>query len=240
MQNEHEITGYIAAACFLTFTGVGALAQVHKLHTRTRAWRQGALERERITEGLHPVREMWSFSAFFLFALSGLTRSYLDYFLLLSRLPVIGFSTIILWFLFRHAREEAFKYFILAVIADGILIVMLFMALSGFRFDGTYVPRVVDAALSIVAILLFYGKQLQAFSMYRQRRSRAVSWLREGGLVIKDLTGLAYSLNIGSELLWVTVTHSLSAVSSTTICLAKFLVERKPRISAEGGKDAQV
>ena len=81
--------GYVAITCFLVFTGVGACAQVYKLIQRTAAWRRGDLPRTHVCDGLHPVREMWSFSAFLLFALSGLTRTYLDYFLLFSRLPVV-------------------------------------------------------------------------------------------------------------------------------------------------------
>lgn len=226
MASHPTIAGYIAVICFLLFTGIGACAQVYKLGQRTRAWRRAALERDRICDGLHPVREMWSFSAFLLFALSGLTRSYVDYFLLLSRLPVVILSTVIIWFLYYHGKKGAGKFFILAVVGDIALIALIVSAFFGYRPASTGIPLIVDGGLSVVGVLLFYGKQLQAVTMYRVQRSQAVSWLRESGLVIKDITGLWYALGVGSELFWVSITHMLSAVSSITICAVKFVVER--------------
>ena len=222
----HQV-GYIAASCFIIFTVVGAVAQVLKLAKRTRAWRQKELDQDRVCDGLHPVREMWSYSAFLLFALSGLTRSYIDYFLLLSRFPVVMLSTVILWFLQFHGQRGAKRFFRLAILGDGILILLILLVTFRYRFHGTLVPWVVDGALIAVSILLFYGKQLQAFTMYRERRSKAVSWTREIGLVLKDFTGFWYSALVGRELVWVSVTHVLSAISSITICSVKYYSERK-------------
>lgn len=219
-------SGLIAVVCFLLFTGVGACAQILKLIRRTRTWSSGVLDRGQICDGLHPVREMWSFSAFLLFALSGLTRSYIDYFLLLSRLPVVLLSSAILWFLQYHGVKGAKKFFLFALCGDVLLLGMSAAAISGQRYDTTFVPLAVDAALSVIGVLLFYGKQLQALAMYRNRRTQAVSWIRESGLLIKDLTGFWYSSSVGRELLWVSVTHCLSFVSSFTICAAKYYVER--------------
>ena len=225
MQNSH-ITGYIAIASFFIFTGIGACAQVYKLIQRTRALKRGELELDQVCEGLHPVREMWSFSAFLFFALSGLTRTYLDYFLLLSRFPVIILSTVILWFLKHHKLKGADKFFYIALLGNAALISLTVLAISGYSFSQSILPRLIDGTLGVVSLLLFYGKMLQATTMYRNRRSQAVSWLRESGLVVKDLTGLWYSITVGSELFWVSVTHILSALSSFSICLVKFVVER--------------
>ncbi|NDC38684.1 MAG: hypothetical protein EBZ48_11610, partial [Proteobacteria bacterium] len=100
-------SGYIAAGTFLLFTGTGSCAQLLKLIKRERAWQRGEIQRPQIYDGLHPVRECWSLTAFILFALSGLTRSYTDYFLVLSRLPVIIISTAILALLVLHQAPRA-------------------------------------------------------------------------------------------------------------------------------------
>ena len=225
--------GYVATICFLLFTGVGACAQIYKLSRRTILWKGGALDRESICEGLHPVREMWSFSAFLLFALSGLTRSYIDYFLVLSRLPVVLLSTGILWFLATYGGQGSRRYFLASLTGVAILLTMIMFVMFGYRFHDSPVSWIVDTTLSVVSLLLFYGKQLQAWTMYREKRSHAVSWLRELGLVIKDGTGLWYSLSVGSELRWVSVTHVLSALSSSTICIVKFVVERRTPLRRE-------
>lgn len=192
----------------------------------------GGLPRDQICDGLHPVREMWSFSAFLLFAFSGLTRSYIDYFLLLSRFPVVLMSTVILWFLQYHGTRGAKKFFAAAVAGDILFFCLIAAVLAGARFDATVVPVIIDAALSVIGVLLFYGKQLQALKMYRERRTAAVSWMRELGLVVKDATGFWYSSGVGRELLWVSVTHVLSFVSSSTICAVKYYVERRQATSA--------
>lgn len=238
MHQDSSLVGVLAVSCFLLFTGVGAVAQVHKLAKRTQAWKKGKLTQESICEGLHPVREMWSFSAFLLFALSGLTRSYIDLFLLISRIPVILLSTVILWFLQRYQGGSARRYYYIAVLADCTLLVVMLVVALGSSLNDTIVSSVVDGALSIVSFLLFYGKLSQAVKMYRFRQSRAVSWLREGGLIVKDTTGLLYSISIGPELFWVSVTHVLSAISSSTICIAKFLVERGRKEVERAPKDS--
>lgn len=224
--SANNLNGFVAAGSFLLFTGVGASAQVLKLYRRTKEWKLGKLERREICDGLLPAREMLSFSAFTLFALSGLTRTYLDYFLFVSRLPVIILSTIVLWFLQFHGERGARKIYFYALGCNLMLLFVIGITFSGSRIDHSLIQSLVDGALSVVSISLFFGKQMQAIGMYRYKRSRAVSWFREGGLVIKDLAGLWYSLSIGSELLWVSVTHVLSAVSSFTICVVKYLVER--------------
>lgn len=222
---DATVSGYIAVSSFLLFTGVGGAAQVVKLAQRTRAWRAGLLERSSVCAGLHPVREIWSFAAFSLFALSGLTRSYLDYFLLGSRLPVILLSTAILWFLSFHGAKGAKAFLRIAVAVDLLIAGMITAAASGYSYAHTLIPLVVDIALGGVSLLLLYGKISQALSMYRERRSHAVSWMRETGLVVKDITGLYYSATVGSELFWVSATHIMSGFSSAMICLAKYRVE---------------
>lgn len=219
--------GYLAAVSFILFTGLGACLQVLKLFRRTQAWKSGELERAHICDGLHPVREMWSYSAFLLFALSGITRSYIDLFLLLSRLPVVLLSTVILWFLQAHGIKGARKFFLLSMLGDIALGCAIAFTIFGTRLHASIASTLVDGALSIVSFLLFYGKQLQAVTMYRQRKSAAVSWARELGLVIKDATGFWYSFSVGPELMWVSVTHVLSGISSASICLSKYLVERR-------------
>lgn len=220
--------GFIAAATFLLLTGTGAAAQVYKLARRTADFQAGNLPRDRIYEGLLPVREMWSLAAFLLFALSGLTRTYLDVFLVVSRTPVIVLSTVIMWYLYRHGARGAARFFRIAVGADIFLCSVIALRALGFDLSASLLPRLVDGALAVVGVLLLYGKLTQARAMHRERRSRAVSWLREGGLVIKDLTGLWYAWSVGSELLLVGITHAFSVVSSAAICTVKFQVERRP------------
>lgn len=222
-------SGYIAAGTFLLLTGTGSCAQLLKLWRREHAWKRGEIQRTQIYDGLHPVRECWSLIAFILFALSGLTRSYTDYFLLLSRLPVIVLSTTILGLLAAHGAPRARR--LLLVVGAGNIILIAVLCCTGFgvAIHGSLLSRIVDLCLSAVSVLLFYGKIVQAQTMYLERRSAGVSWLRELGLVVKDLSGLWYALGIGSELMLVGLTHSLSAVSSGSICLVKYLLERGPR-----------
>ena len=226
--------GFIAALCFLLFTGGGALAQLWKLTVRTRAFREGVLSQDHVCDGLHPVREMWSFSAFTLFALSGLTRSQTDYFLLLSRVPVIALATGILWYLRLHRQHRAATFFFLALVSDVIVLALLLFVLAGKGSTLTAFSGVVDGLLSVVSVCLFYGKTLQARTMFRTERSQAVSYLREFGVSIKDLTGLWYSVSVGSELLWVGVTHVLSFASSMLIAFVKFVLEAPQRMKSTG------
>lgn len=223
-----DYSGLVAVTSFLLFTGLGALAQVHKLATRTTLWRAGKLHRSHVCDGLHPVREMWSFSAFTLFALSGLTRSYTDTLLLCSRIPVIALSTIILWFLQFHGQPRAKLFFRIALLSDFVLAALLVFSLDTAFLPDASLSMPVDCGLAIVSVCLFYGKTLQARTMHHTGRTQAVSSLREIGISIKDATGLWYALSIGNELLWVGATHSLSLVSSLSILAAKILVEREP------------
>lgn len=219
--------GVVAALTFLIFTGFGSLAQVTKLRRRERDWERGELTRAQIYDGLHPVREFWSFTAFSLFALSGLTRSYFDLVLFFSRLPVICLSTGVLWYLQRHGAPGARNFFLFALGINLLILAIVGMQLLGVELTSTEIPLMVDLSLSIVSALLFFGKMTQAQHMYSEGRSRAVSWIRELGLVLKDLSGLWYAVTIGSELLLVGLTHAFSVFSSGTICVVKFLLERK-------------
>ena len=223
-------SGYFAAVTFLVFTGGGSVAQVTKLLGRAKAWKQGTLPKEQICEGLHPVRELWSFTAFSLFALSGLTRSYTDYVLVGTRLPVVLLSTGTLAILSAYQGGVAFRYYRWALLVNAFLVSMIALVAAGVSFDGTVISLAIDAALSVVSFFLFYGKSKQAREMLRTKKTRAVSWLRELGVLIKDGTGLWYALQVGSELRWIALTHTLSGISSASICIAKWFVERtKPK-----------
>jgi len=227
------VPGVFAAVTFLLFTGVGALAQVQKLRSRESQWHKGELSRHQIYDGLQPVREVWSFTAFSLFALSGLTRSYLDFVLLFSRLPVICLSTVVLWYLARHQAPSARRFFIFALIVNMIIILMVAAKSMGADFTLTGIPLLIDLSLSVVSVLLFFGKMTQAQRMYVEKRSAAVSWMREVGLVLKDLSGIWYALSVGPELLLVGITHTFSVFSSGTICVVKCLLEQRSKKSME-------
>lgn len=215
----------IAAGTFLLLTGLGAVAQVAKLVARERAWKHGSLERGEIYSGLLPIREWWSYTAFLLFALSGLTRPYIDYYLILSRLPVVLLTTVILFYLARHRAPGARICFRLAILGDLILAAVLAGVVAGWEPWLTMLPRVIDIGVGVVGVFLVYGKMKQAREMSRTGRSAAVSWFREGGLLVKDLTGLVYAYTVGLELLVIGVTHALSFVSSASICLVKWRLE---------------
>lgn len=220
------LSGYVAAGCFLVFTGIGTLLQVLKLAARTREQRSQGLEPAGIAEGLQPAREMWGYSAVLLFALSALTRGYIDYFILFSRLPVVVLWTVILWYL-HLAQPGARKYFVGAIVGNGLLSLLMALVWLGYRFEQTELRTIVDGSLSIVGLFVFWAKSKQAYLMCRDRLSAGVSIGREAGIALKDFTGLLYSTQIGSELLWVTVTHILSMISSTAILIAKQFVERR-------------
>lgn len=225
--------GYLAALTFLIFTGIGTAAQVRKLAKRTALWRAGRLEQREVCAGLLPGREFLSFSVSLFFAFSGLTRSYLDVFLLSSRLPVIGLATVLLWYLQFHRYRAARIYFLLACVGDFVLLVLLGVALAGYSlFDPTLV-MIVDGSLSLLSLLFFLGKLAQAQFIVQEGRAGGVSLTRELGLVIKDIVGLWYALSVGAELKWVAITHALSATSSAIICLVKRSVERQQRLVVE-------
>ena len=226
MLSATHLSAYVAAACFLVFTGIGTAAQARKLMLRTRSWRAGELHRSRVCDGLLPLREMYSYSAFLLFALSGLTRSSIDFAILLPRLPVVVLATIILWFLHFHGERGARQFFQVALVGDAVLVAMLLAASFGLNLNHPALRLTVDYSLAAVCFLLFYGKQLQAVTMYREGRSHAVSWLREIGVMIKDISGLWYAAGAGSDLVWLAITHALSVIASGTICCVKFITER--------------
>jgi|GEM_PF-3105965 len=219
--------GYFAAAIFLVTSGGGSLAQVLKLRSRARMWRAGELQESEICDGLQPVRELWSFTAFSLFALSGLTRSYIDLFLVSSRLPAIFLSTATMWILSIHLRGRATHFLKLALTFDFIFICVAFLAFYGVPLGSSLLARTIDSSLACVSLFLFYGKLKQAKTMFKSQRTQAVSWLRELGLVVKDVSGLWYTLSVGHELIWLSLTHLLSGVSSSLICAAKWRVERR-------------
>ncbi len=220
--------GYLAAAAFLLFTGTGYAAQVIKLSRRSRAWRTGQLEAAAVCEGLHPVREFWSLIAFLLFALSGMTRSYLDWFLVGSRFPVIILATVVLLFLARFEVGRARQLLIVGLCVDALFLLVSAAMTAGVTLHGTFLSKAVDFSLAGVSFFLFYGKSLQAWTMVKRRQSAAVSWFRELGLILKDATGLWYAVTVGNELFWVALTHVLSTISSSSICIAKFWLERRP------------
>lgn len=220
--------GHIAALTFLFSTVLGLCAQVYKLRDRAKRWRHGELPREDIYAGLLPERECWSFAAFLLFALSGLTRSYTDLVLIVSRLPAIALATAILYLLAQHGAPRAPRLFRLALAGNGALVLLLAVTVSGGNIGSVLLTTTVDGALGVVCAGLFVGKINQALTMYRMRRSGGVSHLREVGLLMKDATGLWYAVTVGSELLVVGLTHLCAIAGSGAIIAVKFLLERGP------------
>ena len=218
-------SGYLAAISFLVLTGGGFLAQVLKLHNRSRA-RSSSGEQIPVTSGLKPFRELWSYVALFLFALSALTRSYIDYYILLSRLPVVLLETVILWYLLKDRIRGSASAFVVACTGNAAVVIVMLLTGAGYRFDGTLLTHVVNGSLGAVSVLLFLSKQAQAFAIFRDKRAEAVSWLRELGVATKDAAGLFYSLSVGTELRWISLTHFLSGTASLTIVAAKYFVER--------------
>ena len=212
--------GYLAAITFLLFTGSGYLAQVIKLFRRRRLFLNGRLSHDRVCEGLHPTREIISYCAFLLFALSGVTRSYLDLFLFGSRVPVVLLTVIIIWFLYKFEVARGKIYFYLSVLLTGFLCVLTVCIIYGVQLYQTPIAFLVDNALSVVGCLVFYGKLLQARLINSTKSAGAVSLLREGGLLLKDMTGLWYTITVGRELFWVGLTHALSGVASLIVVLA--------------------
>jgi hypothetical protein len=224
--------GTLAVVTFFMCTGIGTLMQALKLKRRTESWRKAELERAAVCDGLLSVRELWSFFAYYLFALSGLTRSQVDLFLVGSRVPVVALSTIILGYLAYHSVPRAKTIFRIALVSDFLLSLLILATTAGYSCNYPPLKVLCDIAVGIVAILLFYGKQRQAYTMYLDSKSRAVSWFREGGIVLKDITGFCYAVSVGAELRWVAFTHILSGIASGTIFLVKYLVENTTKRSS--------
>lgn len=219
-------SGFVAALTFLITTGIGYFAQVLKLIRRFRKYRAGELTKLEVCQGLHPTREILSFTAFLLFALSGLTRSYLDLFIFGSRMPVIVLSILIIYYLFACGYSRAKFYFFYACLSFFGLSILAVLIATGVRFDQTLFAAGVDATLSAVGFLLFYGKLLQGWHILKLKSAGAVSVFREVGILIKDLSGLWYAFSIGIELFWIGFTHILSAVASFLIIVAVLHVRK--------------
>lgn len=218
--------GFIAATTFLLVTGCGALAQIAKLRQREREWKDGTIGQEEIYAGLHPLREIWSLTAFLLFALSGLTRSEVDPYLIGSRTPVILLTTIIIALLARHAAPRAERYLVYAVGGNALLWCGFCAVGAGVDLANSPLRLLIDWTLGIVSFILFYAKLDQARLMLRERKSAAVAWAREIGFMVKDLSGLWYAVTVGGSLFFIGFTHTLSLLSAAAICFAKLRLER--------------
>lgn len=218
--------GIVAALCFFFFVVLGYLAQLLKLLQRIAQQQRGELSVEQVFAGIFPLREFLSYVAFLLFALSGLTRSYLDYVLVATRLPVIILASMILALLAKHQGKTALNFYRLSWLGNAGFIAVLGSVLAGVSLYQSFFAQSVDLALSAISFALFYGKSRQAVRMYMQQQSAGVSVLREVGVILKDATGLAYALSVGAELYWVGFTHALSIISSGLIVMVKLLPKR--------------
>ena len=220
--------GVVALVTYLVLTGGGYFAQVLKLQQRWRLCQSGLLPRTDLCAGLAPFRELVSFLGFAFFALSGLTRDSIDFILLLSRLPVLLLSTVILFFLVREVATRG-RLVILGIglIFDGLILGACGLAAVG---RGTEIlPQfavLVDPVLMVIGVVLGVAKTSQSVNMYQSKRTAAVSWYRELGVLGKDFTGILYSLSRGFELRWVSMTHAISIVATIGICWVKYRVER--------------
>jgi hypothetical protein len=219
--------GLIAAVVFLLLTGTGGAAQIVKISSRGKLFANGELPEDEIYAGLHPVREFWSFSGFLSFALAGLTRPTPDWFLIVSRTPIIVLSTGILYLLARHRAPGAGRLLVAAVVGNCILLAGLIALPFGLDLGVSPLPMVVDTVITCIGFSLFAAKISQARQMVQLRRSAGVSWAREIGFLLKDITGLWYAVTVGGPLFFVGLTHSLSIASSLAIVAAKLNVERK-------------
>lgn len=219
--------GYLAAITFLVTSGGGSLAQVLKIKKRQARWRAGEISEAAICEGLHPTRELWSFSAFSFFALSGFTRSYVDLFIICSRIPAIILATITISLMSKHLGGRASSFYAAALGLNAASLAVAGTVLVVGPLGGTVFAHGIDWGLGAVSALLFYGKMTQAVSMFKSGKTGAVSWLREIGLVVKDGSGLWYAATVGVELVWIGITHTLSAIASSSICGVKWWVERR-------------
>ena len=214
----------IAAATFLIFTVSGYLAQVRKLFLRQHKAIRGEIPNEDICAGLSQTREVFSFVAFLSFALSGMTRSFFVWMLVLCRAPVVIATSVILWFIAQYEGKSklAFWFSLFGLV---LLFGCAGMVLSGVPLAGGLFAKSIDCLVLVTALPLVYGKTNQAYQMYRTRRVAAVSLFREFGLVLKDLTGFLYAYSVGSELYAVALMHALSFFSSMLISMAKVSVE---------------
>lgn len=210
--------GYLAAISFIIFSGGGTLAQVLKLKSRERLHIAGEIKKEQICDGISPTREFFSYAAFLTFALSAVTRSYTDYYILLSRLPVVALASIILWQV--KVYYGASKVFYFTIFGN---IILLVLALSSIFGLSTYkIATLIDSSVVLVTVFLFFGKISQAKLMWRDKRFSGVSVLRELGTMIKDSFGLLYCYSVGSDLLWIGITHALSFGTSLIILIIKW------------------
>ncbi len=219
--------GYLAAISFLIFSGGGTFAQVLKIKSRERLYNQGEIKKDEICDGLSPTREFFSYAAFLTFALSAVTRSYTDYYILLSRLPVIALASIILWQL--KVYRGTGNVFYLTIFGN---IILLVLALSSIFGLSTYkIAPLMDSSVVLVTVFLFFGKISQAKLMWRDKRFSGVSVLRELGTMIKDSFGLLYCYSVGSDLLWIGITHALSFGTSALIILIKSILQHNQDLS---------
>ncbi len=216
----------LAAVTFLAFTVAGFAAQVLKLFKRHRLAINGALPPEQVCDGLLPFREVVGVVIFLLFALSGATRTYFDLMLVGTRIPVVILSTIILGFLAHYRLPRARAYFTAALCGIVFLGLMITARTSGIYVASALVANATDFALAGVSVFLLIGKISQARHMWRSKRTAAVSWFREIGTIVKDISGLWYALTVGQELFSVALTHSISIISAGAICLVKAVVEK--------------
>lgn len=212
---------YFAVLTFFLFSVTGAVAQVLKLYSRFLKFKRGEIDITQICLGLHSTRELWSYVAFLLFALSAVTRSYIDYYLFFSRLPVLILSSIIIWFL-QFENKKVSRTFYFSIFGNLLCIALFLYVLNGNSLYDSIFSKIVDCLLLGISFFVFYGKFSQALKMFKTKESEAVSWLREFGLVLKDITGFWYASSVGSELIWVSLTHILSFVGSSSICIAKY------------------
>ncbi|MBX7144942.1 MAG: hypothetical protein K1X79_10860 [Oligoflexia bacterium] len=221
-----NLSGWLAALVFFAFTVSGLLAQARLLLLRERASMTGAITCSEISAGLQPTREFLSFFSFMLFALSALTRSYIDYFLLCTRVPAVLLSAFILVILARHSAGKACIFMRITWALLALFTCVFVLRIFNLSPLPLHLAGPVDIVLAGSSFVLFGSKLQQASQMYASGRSAAVSTWRETGIFLKDATGLIYALNIGNELFWVGLTHVLSGLSSTLILSIKVRNQR--------------
>lgn len=211
--------GYLAAITFLIFSGTGTAAQVIKTFHREKAGEPN------VCDGLTPTRELFTYGAFLTFSLSAVTRSYTDFYILLSRIPVVALATIILWQLKKFTGAK--NVFYCALIGNTLLVILTICSIA--KMPTYKLASIIDVSVVLVSILLFWGKINQARSMWIHKRFAGVSVIRELGTMIKDLFGLYYSFIVGSELFWISVTHAMSFLTSFLILCIKAALEFRSR-----------
>lgn len=222
MLTDPILSGAVASAAFLVFTGLGTLAQLLKLRHRAKLAHSSQLPSGEVCEGLNLTRELFAYLAFLFFALSGATRNYFDFFLVFSRLPILALTTWIIWYLFQYGTPRGRELFLLTLIGNALLLLLVSIRLLGLNLNLSLSAQASDLALIAIAALLLYGKLKQAHQMHKLNRSNAVSRTREFGILIKDFSGLWYAWSVGVELLWVALTHFFSIVGSFAILLVKW------------------